>query len=118
MSVVIGTGACVSNADREGGTAVLHAVDSNSCDASRILIRLCANVNPIVRKGLFCSSLLTAAAFAGKLSIVQPLLEAGFGVDVTYLKVTTVAVDMFSLEHSLKVDCSSQHGMKHRRIVL
>ncbi|KAF1351540.1 ankyrin, partial [Lizonia empirigonia] len=80
MGILIRAGASVDSMDREGRTTVLHAVDSGSCDALRMLIGAKANVNPIMREGLFRSSPLVAAAFGGKLSMVELLLGAGADV--------------------------------------
>jgi ankyrin repeat protein len=75
MALLIKYGADPNNMDLTGRTAVLHAVDSHNCDSLRIILEAGGNPNPTYPKGLFRSSPLTAAGFAGMPTLLKLLLD-------------------------------------------
>ncbi|KAK4095689.1 ankyrin [Parathielavia hyrcaniae] len=70
----------INSMDRSGRSTILHAVDSHSVEAVRMLLEAGANPNPKVPKGLFRSSPLTAASFGGLADMVELLLQCGADV--------------------------------------
>ncbi|KAF3938286.1 Ankyrin-1 [Dactylella cylindrospora] len=77
MTLLIAHGADPNNMDVTGRTAVLHAVDSHNIPCLRLILEGGGNPNPKVPKGVFRSSPLTAAGFAGMPEMLKLLLMAG-----------------------------------------
>ncbi|KAK6352273.1 hypothetical protein TWF730_009103 [Orbilia blumenaviensis] len=79
MALLLAHGADPNNMDATGRTAVLHAVDSHSIPCLRLILEGGGNPNPKMPKGIFRSSPLTAAGFAGMPEMLKLLLT--FGAD-------------------------------------
>ena len=69
-------GADPNNMDITGRTPVLHAVDSHSIPCLRLILEAGGNANPTMPKGMFRSSPLTAAGFAGMPDMLKLLLDS------------------------------------------
>jgi hypothetical protein len=85
--------------DVNGRTTVLYAVDSYNNDALCILLKAGANPNPKVPKGLFCSSLLTAASFSGLVGIIKLLIKFSAKVDACNLEGRTALYLIASMQN-------------------
>ncbi|KAF2261005.1 ankyrin [Lojkania enalia] len=81
MVLLIRQGSDPNNMDITGRTPVLHAVDAHNVDALRLILEAGGNPNPVMPKGVFRSSPLTAAGFAGMPDMLRLLLK--FGGDPT-----------------------------------
>lgn len=68
-------GADPNNMDVTGRTTVLHAVDSHCIPCLRLVLEAGGKPNPIMPKGIFRSSPLTAAGFAGMPDMLRLLLD-------------------------------------------
>ena len=79
ISTLISHGADPNTMDVTGRTTVLHAVDSHSIPCLRLILEAGGNPNPKMPKGIFRSSPLTAAGFAGMPEMLKLLLD--FGAD-------------------------------------
>ncbi|KAI4671319.1 uncharacterized protein J4E88_009353 [Alternaria novae-zelandiae] len=77
MALLLQHGADPNNMDITGRTPVLHAVDSHDPACLRLILTGGGNPNLKPPKGLFRSSPLTAAGFAGETSLLKLLLEFG-----------------------------------------
>ncbi|KAK6346704.1 hypothetical protein TWF696_006820 [Orbilia brochopaga] len=77
MTLLLAHGADPNNMDVTGRTAVLHAVDSHNAACLRLILEGGGNPNPKMPKGLFRSSPLTAAGFAGMPEMLKLLLTFG-----------------------------------------
>lgn len=75
MDLLIRQGADVNNMDITGRTPVLHAVDTHDADTLRAVLQAGGDPNPIYPKGMFRSSPLTAAGFAGMRELLKLLLD-------------------------------------------
>lgn len=75
MALLIKYGADPNNMDVTGRTPVLHAVDSHNAESLYVILRAGGNPNPTYPKGLFRSSPLTAAGFAGMPTLLKHLLD-------------------------------------------
>jgi ankyrin repeat protein len=75
ISLLLKYGADPNNMDITGRTPVLHAVDSHSAACLRLIVEGGGDPNPTMPKGLFRSSPLTAAGFAGMPELLEILLE-------------------------------------------
>jgi hypothetical protein len=77
MTILLQHGADANNMDITGRTPVLHAVDSHDPACLRLILTGGGNPNLRPPKGLFRSSPLTAAGFAGETSLLKLLLDFG-----------------------------------------
>jgi ankyrin repeat protein len=75
MALLIKYGADPNNMDVTGRTPVLHAVDSHDVNSLRVILEAGGNPNPTYPKGMFRSSPLTAAGFAGMPTLLKLLLD-------------------------------------------
>ena len=75
IALLIKCGADPNNMDVTGRTPVLHAVDSHDAGTLRVILEAGGNPNPIYPKGMFRSSPLTAAGFAGMPTLLKLLLD-------------------------------------------
>lgn len=75
MALLIKYGADPNNMDATGRTPVLHAVDSHDVNSLRVILEAGGNPNPAYPKGMFRSSPLTAAGFAGMPTLLKLLLD-------------------------------------------
>jgi ankyrin repeat protein len=75
MALLIEYGADPNNMDVTGRTPVLHAVDSHDINSLRVILEAGGNPNPTYPKGMFRSSPLTAAGFAGMPTLLKLLLD-------------------------------------------
>ena len=75
MALLIKYGADPNNMDVTGRTPVLHAVDSHDINSLRVILEAGGGPNPTYPKGMFRSSPLTAAGFAGMPSLLKLLLD-------------------------------------------
>lgn len=75
MSLLLDQGADPNNMDITGRTPVLHAVDSHSTSCLRLILEAGGNPNPTMPSGIFRSSPLTAAGFAGMPEMLKLLLD-------------------------------------------
>jgi ankyrin repeat protein len=75
VAILLEHGANPNTLDVSGRTAMLHAVDCNSARCMRLLLEAGAHPDPVLPKGLYRSSPLTAAAMGGKKELMQILLE-------------------------------------------
>lgn len=75
MAVLLRYGADPNNMDMTGRTPVLHAVDSHNIESLRLILESGGNPNPVYPKGMFRSSPLTAAGFAGMPALLKLLLD-------------------------------------------
>ena len=81
MRLLIAHGSGVNSMDITGRTTILHAVDSHSTEAVRILLEAGADPNPRMPEGLFRSSPLTAAGFGGFPDMLRLFLQFGANLD-------------------------------------
>ncbi len=77
MAILIHYGANPNNMDVAGRTVVLHAVDSHNVSCLRLIIGAGGDPNPLMPKGIFRSSPLTSADFAGMPDMLELLLKFG-----------------------------------------
>lgn len=75
MALLLKYGADPNNMDVTGRTPVLHAVDSHDVGSLRVILEAGGNPNPTYPKGMFRSSPLTAAGFAGMPTLLKLLLD-------------------------------------------
>lgn len=75
MSLLLRYGADPNNMDLTGRTPVLHAVDSHKIPCLRMILEGGGHPNPTMPKGVFRSSPLTAAGFAGMPEMLKLLLD-------------------------------------------
>lgn len=75
MSLLLRYGADPNNMDLTGRTPVLHAVDSHNVACLRLILEAGGHPNPKMPKGIFRSSPLTAAGFAGMPEMLKLLLD-------------------------------------------
>lgn len=75
MDILLRYGADANNMDVTGRTPVLHAVDSHDIRSLRKILDAGGNPNPTYPKGMFRSSPLTAAGFAGMPELLKLLLD-------------------------------------------
>ena len=75
ISLLLKHGATPNNMDITGRTPVLHAVDSHNIPCLRLILEGGGNPNPTMPKGIFRSSPLTAAGFAGMPEMLKLLLD-------------------------------------------
>jgi ankyrin repeat protein len=75
MALLLQAGADPNNMDITGRTPVLNAVDSHDASCLRLILEGGGSPDPKMPKGLFRSSPLTAAGFAGMTSLLKLLLE-------------------------------------------
>lgn len=75
IALLIEHGADPNNMDMAGRTTVLHAVDSHDINSLRAILEAGGNPNPTYPKGMFRSSPLTAAGFAGMPTLLKLLLD-------------------------------------------
>ncbi|KIW88525.1 uncharacterized protein Z519_11094 [Cladophialophora bantiana CBS 173.52] len=68
-------GADPNNTDETWRTPVLHAVDSHNIPCPRLILKGGGNPNPVMPKGIYQSSPLTAAGFAGTPEMLKLLLD-------------------------------------------
>jgi ankyrin repeat protein len=75
MALLIKYHADPNNMDVTGRTPVLHAVDSHDINSLRLILEAGGLPNPVYPKGMFRSSPLTAAGFAGMPTLLKLLLD-------------------------------------------
>jgi ankyrin repeat protein len=75
MALLIGHGANPNNMDVASRTPVLHAVDCHDINSLRVILEAGGNPNPTYPKGMFRSSPLTKAGFAGMPTLLKLLLD-------------------------------------------
>ena len=75
ISLLLRYGADANNMDITGRTPVLHAVDSHSVCCLRQILEAGGHPNPPIPSGIFRSSPLTAAGFAGMPEMLKLLLD-------------------------------------------
>ena len=75
MSLLLQAGADPNNMDVSGRTPVLHAVDSHDVACLRLILEAGGDPNPVMPEGLFRSSPLTAAGYAGMPDMLRVLLD-------------------------------------------
>lgn len=75
MSLFLRYGADPNNMDVTGRTPLLHAVDSHNIPCLRIILEAGGHPNPTMPTGIFRSSPLTAAGFAGMPEMLKMLLD-------------------------------------------
>ncbi|MCJ1349275.1 hypothetical protein MMC31_007511, partial [Peltigera leucophlebia] len=75
ISLLLRHGADPNNKDLTGRTPVLHAVDSHHVPCLRLILEGGGHPNPTMPKGVFRSSPLTAAGFAGMPEMLKLLLD-------------------------------------------
>ena len=75
MSLLLSFGADPNNMDITGRTPVLHAVDSHNALCLALILEAGGHPNPTMPKGIFRSSPLTAAGFAGMPELLKLLLD-------------------------------------------
>ena len=75
MALLIKYGSDPNNMDVTGRTPVLHAVDSHDINSLRVILKAGGNPNPTYPQGMFRSSPLTAAGFAGMPTLLKLLLD-------------------------------------------
>lgn len=75
ISLLLLYGADPNNMDVTGRTPVLHAVDSHNISCLRLILEAGGHPNPPMPKGIFRSSPLTAAGFAGMPEMLKLLLD-------------------------------------------
>lgn len=75
MALLLKRGADPNNMDVTGRTPVLHAVDSHNIESLRLILEAGGDPNPVYPKGMFRSSPLTAAGFAGMPELLKLLLD-------------------------------------------
>jgi len=75
MSLLLRYGADPNNMDITGRTPVLHAVDSHNVPCLRLILEAGGHPNPTMPEGIFRSSPLTAAGFAGMPEMLKLLLD-------------------------------------------
>ncbi len=75
MSLLLQYGADPNNMDVTGRTPVLHAVDSHNIACLHLILQAGGHPDPLMPKGIFRSSPLTAAGFAGMPEMLKLLLD-------------------------------------------
>ncbi len=75
VSLLLRYGADPNNMDITGRTPVLHAVDSHDIGCLRLILEAGGDPNPQIPQGIFRSSPLTAAGFAGMPEMLKLLLD-------------------------------------------
>ncbi len=103
MRLLLKHGADPNIMDLTGRTTVLHAVDSHNASALRLILEANADPNPIVPKGLFRSSPLTATGFSGNPEVLKLLLRFGAHPDACNPEGLTA---LHSVAHTQNVDCA------------
>lgn len=103
MRLLIDRGSSVNTMDVSGRTTVLHAVDSHSDDALRMVLEAGANPDPEVPKGLFRSSPLIAASFGGLVGMVKLLIKFYAKVDACNPEGRTALLTVLGMQN---VECA------------
>ncbi|KAJ5776448.1 uncharacterized protein N7511_001459 [Penicillium nucicola] len=103
MRLLISYGADPNIMDITGRMTVLHAVDSHSVPCIRLILEAGGNPNPILPTGLFRSSPLTAAGFAGIPEMLKLLLEFGANPNACNPEGLTA---LHSVARTQNVDCA------------
>ncbi|WEW59246.1 hypothetical protein PRK78_004715 [Emydomyces testavorans] len=103
ISLLLSYGADPNNMDLTGRTTILHAVDSHSVPGLRLILEAGGNPNPILPKGVFRSSPLTAAGFAGIPEMLKLLLEFGANPNACNPEGLT---SLHSVARTQNVDCA------------
>lgn len=89
--------------DITGRTPVLHAVDSHNVSCLRLILEAGGDTDPQVPKGIFRSSPLTAAGFAGLPEMLKLLLDFEANPNACNPEGLTA---LHSVARSQNVDCA------------
>ncbi|EPS39909.1 hypothetical protein H072_6396 [Dactylellina haptotyla CBS 200.50] len=103
MTLLLAHEADPNNMDVTGRTAVLHAVDSHNASCLQLILEGGGNPNPKMPKGVFRSSPLTAAGFAGMPEMLRLLLK--FGADPNACNPEGLTA-LHSVARTQSVDCA------------
>ncbi len=102
IRLLLAYGADPNTMDLTGRTTVLHAVDSHSIPCLRLILEARGDPNPTMPKGVFRSSPLTAAGFAGIPELLELLLEFGANPNACNPEGLT---SLHSVARTQNVDC-------------
>ncbi|GFF56429.1 hypothetical protein IFM46972_10511 [Aspergillus udagawae] len=102
IRLLLSYGADPNSMDLTGRTTVLHAVDSHSVPCLRLILEAGGDPNPTLPKGVFRSSPLTAAGFAGMPEMLELLLEFGANPNACNPEGLT---SLHSVARTQNVDC-------------